>query len=197
MSSNSLNHASTHGRRFDLKIFEKNIHRLLCQELKSVGLTNTPWNDILRATNDPGIAGPILQRIEDDCVKYEHVISQSVNRIESVIHRVSSRMLRHAENAKDSFTVNVDVLPVWIAFLRGEKGFVTSAGMISLASRTQSEFTAYLALVACVNMCCRDQQDCKVADIFSVGAVYCPYEGTKSELVRRVVKDAAIAIVVM
>lgn len=102
MSSNSLNRASTDGRHFDLDIFEKIIHHLISQELKTVKLISSPWIDILRATNDPEIAGPILRRIEDDCVMYEHVMSQSVNQIESVIHRVSSRMLRHAENAKDS-----------------------------------------------------------------------------------------------
>ncbi|KAI0513313.1 hypothetical protein F5B22DRAFT_248395 [Xylaria bambusicola] len=101
MSSNLLNHASTDGRNFDLNILEKIIHHLLSQELKTVKLISSPWIEVLRTTNDPEIAGPILRRIEDDCAKYEHVMSQSVNQIESVIHRVSSRMLRNTENVNE------------------------------------------------------------------------------------------------
>ncbi|KAI1159282.1 hypothetical protein F5B18DRAFT_655791 [Nemania serpens] len=242
MSSNSLNRASTDGRHFDLDIFEKIIHHLISQELKTVKLISSPWIDILRATNDPEIAGPILRRIEDDCVMYEHVMSQSVNQIESVIHRVSSRMLRHAENAKDSVRNHRDRLglgqrisppaePVTtsnttyidltgpscrvcggsiegsratvydrcgcIAFLRDKEGFVTSLGMKSFAARIQLELMAYLTLVVSVIMYCRDQQDCKVADIFSVGTVYYPYEGTETELVRHAVNDAVIGMPVV
>ncbi|KAJ3554694.1 hypothetical protein NPX13_g10547 [Xylaria arbuscula] len=88
-------------------------------------------------------------------------------------------------------------LPVWIAFLRGKEGFVTSLGMKSFAVRIQLELMAYLTLVVSVTMYCRDQQDCKVAAIFSVGAVYCPYEDTETELVRYVVNDAVIGIPVV
>ncbi|KAI1359294.1 hypothetical protein F5Y08DRAFT_344813 [Xylaria arbuscula] len=94
MSSNSLNRASTDGRHFDLDIFEEIIHHLLSQELKSVKLINSTWIDVLRATNDPRIAGPILRRIEDNCVKRPgHLSPNSGERlVESIMEPLTVRI---------------------------------------------------------------------------------------------------------
>ncbi|KAI1286516.1 ankyrin repeat-containing domain protein [Xylaria venustula] len=240
MSGNSLNRASTGSSHGDIDILDEIIYYTISRELKTVELEIAHWIEVVQATNHPAIVGLILRRIEDDYAKYEHVISQSINRIESVIHRVSSRMLRDGENVNELVRNHRDRLgqgqrisprpepitnpniiyidltgpscrickrsigesqatasPVKIAFLRGEEGIVVFSGMKRFPSRTQLEFTAYPTLVASVAIRCRDQQDCKVADISSVGIAYCLYEGTKGtkgELARHVVEDAYASV---
>ncbi len=102
MSSNSLNRASPDGSYIDMNIMERIIYHLISQEVKTIKLDMSHLTELLGATiNNPEFVGPILQRIEDDCTEYERVLSQSVNRVESVIHTVSSRMLHDAENLNE------------------------------------------------------------------------------------------------